>query len=234
MEATRSPEDAKYPWVAYCAPFIVYMVFCWLETWSPLQPYYPWMNAAKTVVVMGLCWRFRRVYPPRAWNGVTLGIVVGIVGVVLWIVLATPRWESQLATWLPGWLYSGERTAFNPFESITGPLGQWAFILARMTELTLVVPLMEEVFWRGFLMRYFISEDFERVPIGKYTPLSFAVVTAGFVMVHPELLAALVWGTGVNLLLYWTKNLWACIVAHAVTNFLLGVYILIAGAWYLW
>jgi hypothetical protein len=234
MDPANTRETNANRIVAYCSPFVVFMVFCGLEAWEPLKAYYPWLNGLKSAVVMGLWWRFRRAYPRWSWNGVLTGIVVGVIGVVLWIFLAGLKWESEWASILPDWLYSAERPSFNPVENIATRLGQMAFILVRMTELALVVPLMEEVFWRGFLMRYCISEEFEKVSIGQFTPFSFAVVTAGFVVVHPELLAALVWGTGVNLLLYWTKNLSACIVAHAVTNFLLGAYILSTGEWALW
>ena len=103
-----------------------------------------------------------------------------------------------------------------------------------MLGLAVVVPLMEEVFWRGFLIRYLVNDDFESVPQGTYTPLSFWVVVLLFTLAHPELLAAAIWCAGINLVLYRTKNLWACIVAHAVTNLLLGVYILASGAWVLW
>ena len=60
-------------------------------------------------------------------------------------------------------------------------------------------------------------------------------ITVAFAAAHPEILAALVWGAAVSALLYRTKNLWACIAAHAVTNALLGLYILVDGAaWRLW
>ena len=59
-------------------------------------------------------------------------------------------------------------------------------------------------------------------------------MTALFTLVHPELLAALVWGAAINLLLYRTRNLWACVAMHATTNALLGVYILATNSWELW
>jgi CAAX prenyl protease-like protein len=79
-----------------------------------------------------------------------------------------------------------------------------------------------------------IDERFSRVPMGTFTFFSFAVVTLLFAVVHPEILAAIVWGAGINGLLYQTRNLWACVVGHGVTNFLLGVYVLQSGHWELW
>ncbi len=93
---------------------------------------------------------------------------------------------------------------------------------------------MEEIFWRGFLARYLIKEQFTTVPQGVFTPASFAIVTALFVAVHPELLAATAWGVLINLLYRQTANVWACVVMHGVTNALLGAWILKTGDWRLW
>ena len=103
-----------------------------------------------------------------------------------------------------------------------------------MTGIALLVPLMEEVFWRGFLARFMISDDFQNVAPGVFTGASFAVVSLAFMSVHTEILAALVWGVLINLLYWKTANLWACIVMHAVTNALLGGYILYTESWQLW
>lgn len=104
----------------------------------------------------------------------------------------------------------------------------------RFFGLALVVPLIEEVFWRGFLLRWLIDEDFEQVPIGAYTFGSFAAVTLLFALVHPEILAAIAWGALANGVLYLTKNLWATIAMHMTTNLLLGLYVLQTREWFLW
>ena len=110
----------------------------------------------------------------------------------------------------------------------------WADTIVQLCELVIVVPKIEGVFWRSYLMRYLVSNEFETVAVKHYTPLSFAVVTIVFTLAHPELLAAAIWCAGINLLLYRTKNLWARIVAHAVTNLLLGIYVLATETWELW
>ena len=225
------------PIFAYVAPFGLFMILGLAETWSPLQPYYPWVYSVKVLAVGATWWAFRSAYPSPSRTGLGLGVAFGVVGVLVWITLSL--WNplaglaDALPEWLAGWLIP-ERVGFDPSAAIEGPFGRIAFVTVRLIGLALVVPLMEEVFWRGFLLRYLIAEDFAKVPIGAYTPMSFALVTGAFVAVHPEILAALVWGAGINLLLYRTKNLWACIVAHSVTNLLLGIYVLETGTWWLW
>src|SRR6202030_3615984 len=97
----------------------------------------------------------------------------------------------------------------------------------RFLRLVLVVPLLEEIFWRGFLLRYLINEKFTGVRMGAFSWLSFAVVTLGFGFTHSQAdwLAALVTGALYNFVAYRTKSLASCVAAHAITNLLLGIWI---------
>jgi len=185
-------------------PFAAFLVLTGIEGWQPLAEMYPLVYTVKIAVVGGLWWYFRKRYPlPRA-DGLLLGFIVGVAGVVVWIFLSELQLEKAL---LPEWLTPGRRTAFDPFTQFASPAGRWAFIAVRIAGLAVVVPLMEEVFWRGFLLRWIIKEEFETVPIGTFSRGSFALVTLTFMAVHPELLAALVWGAAINGLLYRTRNL---------------------------
>lgn len=222
------------PILAYVLPFVLFMVLGAAEGWEPLKPYYPFVYTAKIAIVLGSWCYFRRRYPAPSTAGLGWGILAGIVGVVVWIGLWKLNLERHIADILPSWLYSAERIGYDPFTAITSTGGAWAFIAVRLCGLALVVPLMEEVFWRGFLIRYLVKDDFESVPVGTFTPWSFSAVVVLFTLAHPELLAAAIWCAGINWVLYRTKNLWACITAHAVTNLLLGVYILATGSWALW
>lgn len=222
------------PLVAYIGPFVLFMILGAAEGWEPLKEYYPFVYSAKILAVFLLWLACRSRYPEFSSQGFALATVVGIAGVVAWVGLWRLNLESYVADLLPSWLYSANRAEYNPFAAISSATAAWGFVAVRLFGLAVLVPLMEEVFWRGFLIRYLVSDDFERIPIGRYTPLSFAVVTLLFTLAHPELLAAAVWCAAINWLLYRTKNLWACILAHAVTNLLLGVYILATGTWVLW
>ena len=93
---------------------------------------------------------------------------------------------------------------------------------------------MEEIFWRSFLIRYIISSDFEKIPIGRFTWSSFLISTVLFGLEHNLFLAGMMAGIAYNLLLYRTKSLAHCIFAHAVTNLLLGIYVLATGKWQFW
>jgi CAAX prenyl protease-like protein len=128
----------------------------------------------------------------------------------------------------------GERIAFDP-ATITQPAGRYGFLAVRFLGLVLVVPLVEELFWRSFLMRWIINPDFERVPVGQVT-WAAALVTSGlFALAHPaEWPAAFLTGMAWAGLLYRTKSLFACFLSHLVANLALGIYIVATGSWRFW
>lgn len=213
---------------------IIFLGFTALEGGEDTEKFYPLLYTIKIVLVTALWWRCRHSYPKWSWNGWASGFLAGIFGAMIWI--GTSHWTLTcvLGDLLPKWLVADQRIAFNPFAAIEASWGVYAFLAIRLFGLVVTVPLVEEVFWRGFLMRYLIDEDFERVPIGQLTLFSFSAVTMFFALVHPEFIAAIIWGAGINILLLKTKNLSACVIAHAVTNLLLGVYVLTTSRWELW
>ena len=112
----------------------------------------------------------------------------------------------------------------------------WVSVTMRFLRLVAVVPVLEEIFWRAFLLRWLVREDFLSVPFGTWTPLSFGAVTVGFMLEHtrPDWPAALVTGLLYNLVAVRTRNLPACVAAHAVTNALLGGYVMYTHQWGFW
>jgi CAAX prenyl protease-like protein len=96
------------------------------------------------------------------------------------------------------------------------------------------VPIIEEFFLRGFLMRFVVTHDWWNVSFGRITPLAVLVGTLFPVLTHPEKLAALVWFSLITVLMVRTRNIWDCVAAHAITNLLLGLYVVGFGRWHLW
>jgi uncharacterized protein len=95
-----------------------------------------------------------------------------------------------------------------------------------------VVPVIEEFFLRGFLMRLVVENDWWKVPFGKVTVVAVMVGTAVPMMMHPgELLAAAVWFSMITCLMVKTRNIWDCVVAHSLTNLVLGIYVVTTGTW---
>ena len=109
------------------------------------------------------------------------------------------------------------------------------FIIVRVIESAILVPILEELFWRGWLMRWTIRPDFESVPLGQYTPFSFWAVAVLFASEHgPYWEVGLAAGVAYNWWIVRTRSLADCMLAHAVTNALLAGYVLLFGQWQYW
>lgn len=126
----------------------------------------------------------------------------------------------------------GTPSGFDP-NIFEGPT-KFGMTATRLAGAVLVVPVMEELFWRSFLIRYIISNDFSKVPIGTFSWASFLITVVLFGLEHHYFLAGMMAGAVFNLLLYTTRSISQCILAHAVANLALGIYVLQTGQWHFW
>lgn len=111
----------------------------------------------------------------------------------------------------------------------------WPVLALRMIRAVIIVPIIEELFWRAWLMRWLIDNDFGKVPLGKYTAQAFWIVALLFASEHGSywdvgLLAGIIY----NWWMVRTRSLGDLILAHAVTNGILGAYVIAAGKWEYW
>lgn len=183
-----------------------------------------WIYPAQTLICGALVLWFWREYNFRAPQKALFAFAIGLVVFGLWI---APQQFFGFPPRLVG---------FDPQVFADQPGLYWATILFRFLRLVIIVPLVEEIFWRGFLLRYLINEKFTAVPIGSFSWVSFAVVTLGFGFAHSpaDWIAAFATGALYNLVAYRTRSLASCVVAHAVTNLLLGIWIMRTGQWGFW
>jgi CAAX prenyl protease-like protein len=183
-----------------------------------------WIYPLQTVLCGALVLWFWREYRLERPVRLGFGLAVGILVFVLWI---APQ----------AFLGAGARsTGFDPDAFAGQSLLYGTTVTMRFIRLAIVVPLVEEIFWRGFLLRFLINEDFERVPFGTFSWLSFAVVTVAFGFSHsrPDWPAALLTGALYNVVAYRTRSLATCVLTHAVTNLLLGLWIMETHQWGFW
>jgi CAAX prenyl protease-like protein len=234
----RAEEPASEPQpdaVPYVVPLFAYVAAGGLEAYLPQAGgqaslfWYPLAYAAKLALVTILACHYRatwRDFRPRPTPlVVALAILCGFLVWGLWVGLDG---HYPSLTFLPG----QRRVGFDPTTMAPGP--RWAFILVRLLGLVVVVPVIEELFWRSFLLRWLIDVDFARVPIGRVTPLAAAVSSLFFALVHPEWLPALLTGLLWAGLLWKTKSLSACAISHATANLALGLYVLATAQWKYW
>ena len=134
-------------------------------------------------------------------------------------------------------LLGHSRPGFDPLNELAAaPAWAWTFLAIRFFGLVVVVPVMEEFFLRGFLMRLAVEPEWWTVPFGDINGPALAVSILLPVFSHQpgEFLAAAAWFGMVTWLMVRTRNIWDCVLAHAVTNLLLGIYVVTQGQWELW
>ena len=224
------PERRKL--AAYTVPFLAFVALLalngWLkkiddQLWLTLPEY--WIYPTQTVLCGALLVWFRREYDLNGLRHAGFAMLIGIIAFIFWI---SPQ---ALFGFLP------RTEGFNPV-SIFGNQGvlYWPEIVLRFARLVVVVPFVEEIFWRGCLLRFLIDENFERLPVGTFSWFSFSIVTLGFALAHSpaDWPAAVVTGALYNGVAYRTKSLSSCILTHAVTNLLLGLWIMSTKQWGFW
>jgi uncharacterized protein len=242
----------RYPWLPFVLPLAVYMLAGSLEP-TPESAggasiglaigyaWYPAVYALKIALTAAAIWFVKPAYRAFPFSMTLLGLLVGAVGAVVWIALCRLDLEHQyllpaFQTVKLGWLVeSGTRSAFNPFEQLAGNAAWiWGFLAIRFLGLAAIVPVIEEFFYRGFLMRAVVQADWWNVPQGKVNAAAVALATLVPMAMHPgELLAAAAWFSMITWLFVKTRNVWDCVAAHATTNLLLGIYVLYSGQWQL-
>ena len=110
----------------------------------------------------------------------------------------------------------------------------WFFITVRILGSALVVPPIEEIFYRSFLYRYIGQSDFQSIPLNHFNWRALAAVSIFFGFSHREWLAGMLCGLAYQWLVVRKNRLGDAMTAHAITNFLLGVWVLWNSAWKFW
>jgi CAAX prenyl protease-like protein len=223
------------------AVFIGFVVVQWLfvylaeEGWLTLAScctltigpkYLLYFYAFKVSAVFALLLYYRRSYSElrftdlRRLPDTLLSLCVGSIVFVLWIAI--------------DWSFIGFGSGSDA-PTLVATAGLPPLLIGlRLFGAVLVVPLMAELFWRSFLLRYLINSDFSKVAVGTFSWSSFLVVAVLSGLLYSMFLAGVLAGVAYSLLLYRTRSVAQCVLAHAVTNLALGIYVLQTGSWQYW
>lgn len=210
-------------------PFAAYMLFLAIEDFlgkvlGVSAPDLRWVYPVKVAVVLGLLIYFWKDYDELRTRlsaiGAVLGVVVGVVVFVIWINASMP------------WMVMGKSEGFDP-RGAGGGL-DWFFVVVRIAGAALIVPVMEELFFRSFLMRWLEKPDFRSVAPEQIHWHYLLAVSAVFAIEHTLWFAGLLAGLAYGYLYMYSRNLWAPVLAHAVTNGVLGVWVLQTENWKYW
>jgi len=199
-----------------------------------------WFYLAKTVAGAAMIWVAYPFIQEMRWKWSWEACAVGVAVFVMWVGLDSyyPKVDEIFGRF--GWGKSGSGDAaakalWSPFGQFgTGSALAWLFIGVRIVGSSLVVPPLEEVFFRSFLYRYLEAREFLAVPLGLFRLTPFLVGAVFFGMVHDRWLAGILCGFIYQGLVCLKGRLGDAITAHAITNFLLGLWVVGRGDWQFW
>jgi exosortase E/protease (VPEID-CTERM system) len=175
----------------------------------------------RMIAVAGVLCSMRASYPLQGWRFSLVPVAIGAVAFAVWMFLA------------PGAGPAKDVDLLDP-----GQLGEpWTtlWLLFRVVGATVTVPIAEELFFRGFVVRRLIDAHADSVPVGRLTWLAFVVSSVAFGALHGDAwFAATVVGMLFAGALAWRRSLADAVIAHATTNALLSVFVIATGSWSQW
>lgn len=214
---------------------------------------YPVSYAAKSVLCAVL---FFMLKPWRGYKGLALknamaGAMVGVLVFVLWVLPETelvreyaPRFQEFYyrflvmpfgsmpeyfsAKWFPEPPPGHLSWAYAPQEA------GWFLTIAKLMGSGLVIAALEEFFFRGYLYRRIQDEDFDSIPLRSFSAGAFFLTVLIFSVEHDRFLAGAMAGIAYGLLAVRSGCIWSCVIAHGVTNTLLGVYVICTKSYGFW
>lgn len=234
--SSSAPDSRLGAIMRHVVPFLA-----WIGLMYALGEPAAWKYALRTGLCLAL---FLGLHPWTGYRGPELrdlmwGVPVGVAVLVAWIGLETP-WAAAR---MPGlqefylrWLVFplGELPPLPEASPYAPQTCGWALALVRLGGSALVIASIEEFFWRGFLYRWLVRRRFLSVGLGRFELQAFLITVAVFGLEHQRWLAGIVAGAAYGGLIIHRKNIWGAVIAHVVTNLLLGLYVLSSGSYTFW
>lgn len=184
----------------------------------------------RVTVMLAVLWLIARPAIDLRVRHLAATLAVGVAVFAIWI---AP--DLLIHGYRQSWLFENPVTGKVATSLASASRMSWPVLALRTFRAAAIVPIVEELFWRAWLMRWLIDNDFQKVPLGKYAPQAFWLVALLFASEHgPYWDVGLLAGIVYNWWMVRTRSLGDLILAHAVTNFTLSVYVIAAGKWEYW
>lgn len=221
------------PFIARTAPFLLFIVFLFVGSMVPAvsaafgaEFSTSWLIVGRgALIALVLLWfspsytELRRPTSARVSDW-ALGVTLGIAVFVAWVAI-----DSD-------WAVLSRSAGYRPLHA-DGSV-DWIQALGRLAGFSLVIPVMEELFWRSLVLRWIERHDFQSVMPQQVGWRAFLITTALFAFEHDRWFAGAIAGAAYNWLYMRSGNLRVPILAHAVTNGVLGVWVISTGSWEFW
>jgi CAAX prenyl protease-like protein len=223
-EPPPSPQPKRWPELGYILPFAVFIVFLSVnKLWAVPQP-------VRFLAILGLLVGVSRGLLPARPSRWLASVGLGLVVFLIWIGpdLLIPGYRNSI-------LFSNALVGHPEGATVPADKVNLVFLIFRVLGSVITIPIIEELFWRGWMMRWIANHHFENIPVGTWHAEAFWVVAVLFASEHGSYWdVGLVTGAIYNWWAIRTHNLTDCVIAHAVTNACLAVYVIGGGQWQYW
>lgn len=218
----------KHPAIPYVAPFATFLLLLIVAPYWPWDP--RWEQYFRVLVLSAVVWFFSRSVLEFRCAAPLSSIAIGVGVWLLWI---AP--DTLIPGYRQHWLFTNSLTGQVSSSIPVEALGSTGVLVFRSLRAAILVPIIEELFWRGWMMRWLIHPEFTTVPLGAYSLSSVLITAALFASEHgPFWDVGLLTGVIYNLWMVKTKRLGDLILAHGVTNLCLSLYTIATGRWEYW
>ncbi len=227
------------------APFLAYLALMSFQSLVE-EPYYRLhFYTLRTIGGLAVAWACWPYLPPFGKLHPVKCVVFGLLVAYGWVVIhrlvagqyVDGAWLTERAKWYGQPLGADAKPAdfFDPKSVYGTGVMYWVYLIVRIGGASTTVPIVEELFWRAFLLRALIDwDDFEEVSLGKFTWRSFLICSLLSAAEHPQ------WEVGIlcwfvyNGLFYWTRSILCLVVTHGITNFVLYTHVVLREDWVFW
>lgn len=215
--------------IAWVGPFALFMALLAVMPKLPIAQ--PWESIVRVTLITASLWLWSRdvlvtLHVRHAFASIGVGVLVFAV----WVApdLLVSGWREH---WLLQNALTGQLRTTIPPDAFADPLVTGL----RFARAALLVPVLEELFWRGWLPRWMADADWRTVPLGSYTRVAFLGTALLFAAEHgPYWDVGLAAGLLYNAWMWRTRSLGDLILAHAVTNGCLSAFVLFTGRYEYW
>ena len=214
------------PIYARVAPYVIFVLLTVSQSMFGEAGQY-WIYLGKMLAGLWCIREMRLAAPEVRWVFSWEAISVGVLIFLIWVGLDPyyPKLQSVSKITEP----------WNPFKQFgENSVGGWCFSAVRTLGSALIIPPIEEAFYRSFLYRYLVRAHFEEEPLGVLHWWSLVITSLIFGFSHYQWLAGILCGLAYQALVIRKNRLGDAMTAHAITNFLLALWIIWKDAWRFW
>ena len=203
---------------AFLIPFILLMATSIVT--APFSVGFDLLYPLRVVIASAALWYYRKIYELLNWRWSWEAVLIGVMVFVPWILLE-PAVDSNTNALAQG---LAERSSIIVI----------LWFLFRVLGSVIVVPVVEELAFRGYLLRKLISKDFNRVSFQHFTWFSFLFSSLLFGLLHGRWFVGALAGMAYAFALYRKGRISDAVLAHMTTNGLIALTVLTQERWALW